>query len=321
MRLLGLDIGGANTKTSFTDGAELIKRSCYFPIWKKKHQLPSLLSDLINEYNPVKVGLTMSAELSDAFINKKEGVYYVLDSVESAFKGEIHVLSSDGVFISPDEAKANHMRVASANWAATSGYAAKRYDNGVLVDVGSTTTDIIPFRGGEVVALGKTDLRRLQCGELIYSGILRTNIATLTDCVPVDGVNTKISAEFFAQTADVYTILGLLKQKDYSSETPDGRGKSIKECCARIGRIVCADNLMLKDKTIKETAFYLKKQQIKKLSQAIKKISEKWGINQAYICGSGFPLGKEAATKAGLKAHKLEIDSSTALLDLLNKNS
>ena len=319
MRVLGLDIGGANIKTAFSGVDGLIQGSCYFPIWKRKQDLRPFLGKVVKDFKPEKIALTMTAKLSDAFSNKREGVNFILDSLEECFNGRIHILSTQGVFISPREARRYYMKVASANWVAISQYAAKKYDSGVLVDVGSTTTDIIPFKDGLIASEGETDLERLQKGELLYSGALRTNLATIADSVPVRGVDTRVSSEFFALTADIYRVLGDIKEIDYVCETPDGRGKSIKECVARIARVVCADSLMLDDVDIVGIARHLGDKQLDLFSGHIENTTGRWGLNKAFICGSGSFIAHKAACKAGLEVHKLEMNTASAMLALLSE--
>ncbi len=317
MKILGLDIGGANIKTAFSGVDGLIHGSCYLPIWERKHELKPFLRKVVDEFKPERVALTMTAELSDAFINKREGVNFILESVDECFNGGVLVLSTDGVFISPEEARREYMKVASANWVAISQYAAQRYDSGVLVDVGSTTTDIIPFSDGLLVPEARTDLERLQSSELLYTGALRTNLAAIADSVPVRGVETGVSSEFFALTADIYRILGDITECDYMCDTPDGRGKSIRECMARIARVVCADTLMLDEEEIRGIACYLRDRQLDRVKGGIEKIAGSRGLDKAFICGIGSFIAEKAASKAGLEIHRLEMNTASAMVNLL----
>ncbi|MEA1924322.1 MAG: hydantoinase/oxoprolinase family protein [Candidatus Altiarchaeota archaeon] len=319
MRVLGLDIGGANIKTAFLGVDGLIQGSCYFPIWKRKNELRLFLGKVVKEFKPEKVALSMTAELSDAFSNKQEGVNFILDSLEGCFEGRILVLSTQGLFIPPHEAREDYMKVASANWVAISQYAAKRYGSGMLVDVGSTTTDIIPFKNGLIASEGRTDLKRLQSCELVYSGALRTNLATIADSVPVRGMQTRVSSEFFASTADIYRILGDIKEKDYICDTPDGRDKSIKECMARIARIVCADTLMLDDENIVDIAQHLRDKQLDLIGGCIENTAGRWGLNKAFTCGSGSFIAQKAARKSGFEIQQLEMNTASAMLALLRE--
>ena len=49
----------------------------------------------------------------------------------------------------------------------------------LLVDMGSTTTDLIPLHDGAVTAKGYTDTQRLASDELLYIGVRRITRAAL----------------------------------------------------------------------------------------------------------------------------------------------
>ncbi|MCP8320989.1 MAG: H4MPT-linked C1 transfer pathway protein, partial [archaeon] len=84
MKIIGWDIGGANIKATLIEikdeKAFRIKTvTHYFPIWVEgKDRLPIILNNLkkeIAEDSSIDaIGLTMTAELSDVYETKKEGV-------------------------------------------------------------------------------------------------------------------------------------------------------------------------------------------------------------------------------------------------------
>jgi uncharacterized hydantoinase/oxoprolinase family protein len=76
---MGLDIGGANTKAAFLRAEngvvlEFKTASEYFPVWKDRNRLSSVLLALKEQLSGAAqldgVGLTMTAELSDAYQTK-----------------------------------------------------------------------------------------------------------------------------------------------------------------------------------------------------------------------------------------------------------
>jgi len=286
VNVVGLDVGGANTKIAFLrveNGAvETVKvASEYFPIWKRdKGELPALLEKLrlkmVESPGLDAVGVTMTAELSDAYPTKREGVNHVLDSVESAFPNlKIFVLDVNADLISPDEARAKPLHVASANWAATGWMASKIFSNCIVVDVGSTSTSIIPVVEGKVAAEGRNDLEKLINGELVYTGALRTNVAAIVNAVPIRGGVAKVSSELFATSGDVHLVLSNIKEGDYSVETADGRGKSRVEALARLARVVCADVEMLSENEIVDVAKYIYLKQIEQIVDGLKQVYER----------------------------------------------
>jgi probable H4MPT-linked C1 transfer pathway protein len=131
--------------------------------------------------------------------------------------------------------------VASANWLATASLLAFYLDEGLLVDVGSTTTDIVPFASRRVLALGFTDYTRLRCGELVYAGVVRTPVMAMARQVPVGGAWVPLMAECFATAADVYRLLGLLPE--YADKLPSAdRGEKTSPASARrLARMVGSD--------------------------------------------------------------------------------
>lgn len=86
--------------------------------------------------------------------------------------------------VDAEGAVSDPMNIAAANWVATSQIASAMSSDCIMVDVGSTTTDIIPIKDGFEAAKGRNDLERLGTGELVYTGTLRSNVATIVDRVP-----------------------------------------------------------------------------------------------------------------------------------------
>ena len=111
----------------------------------------------------------------------------------------------------------------------------------MLIDIGSTTTDLIPMAHGAVVARGRTDTERLQTGELVYAGVRRTPIHALATELPVRGVPTGLAAELFASTLDVYLTLGDLAPNPTDLSTADGRPATVGAAHDRLARMIGAD--------------------------------------------------------------------------------
>ncbi|MCX8176062.1 MAG: H4MPT-linked C1 transfer pathway protein [Candidatus Bathyarchaeota archaeon] len=317
INILGLDVGGANIKAAVLKAKGInVKRlktvTEYFPIWKVgKEKLPAILKKLIlklGEFN--FAGVTMTAELSDVYFTKIEGVKHVLRSVKKVLSPHpILVLNVDGELITVDEAENQPYKVASANWYASGWLASKIAKDCIVIDIGSTTTTITPVKNGRVSAEGKNDLEKLACGELVYTGALRTNVATVTQTLNVKGLSVKVSSEYFASTADVYLVLNEISRQDYTVDTADGRGKSMKEALARIARVVCADVNMLRKEEIISLAIQIADKQLSLIVEALSNVFKKHWKSEEYkstipifTAGvkSGF-LAKKAAIKAGFQ--------------------
>jgi len=318
IEVLGWDIGGANLKVTYMEAKnhKLSKVKTfieYFPIWKKgKEKLKEALEALKLKtkcLNPDLVSLTMTIELSDVYFSKREGVIHVLETMEKIFpKKEIKVLDVDGNLLSIDKAKENPLKVAAANWFATGWLVSKLSKDCIVIDTGSTTTSIIPVLNGKVVAKGKNDLEKLILGELVYTGALRTNVATIVSHIPLKGFLIPVSSEFFAQSGDVHLILGNIKPEEYSVDTPDGRGISILEASARIARVLCADLEMLSFNEIKSIANYIHEAQINQILNGLKTLLKNFNFDfkakPAYVTGLGKFLAFKALKKAGFNCIK-----------------
>jgi len=280
--VIGWDIGGANTKAAFirTENAnitELRTAMRYFPVWRHPENLGSVLNELKEEVCASEdvdcVGVTMTAELSDAYRTKREGVHHVLAQVAQAFPTiQVLVLNVDAQLRSLAEALKDPLRVAAANWAATGWLVSQLFHNCIVVDAGSTTTSIIPVVEGTVSVAGKTDLEKLVNGELVYTGSLRTNVAAIVNAVPTRVGLARVSSELFAQSGDVHLVLGNISAEDYTVETADGKGKTRSEALARLARIICADTEMLSEEEIVQIARHIYRRQVEQVTEGLRQV-------------------------------------------------
>ncbi|MEO1993669.1 MAG: hydantoinase/oxoprolinase family protein, partial [Planctomycetaceae bacterium] len=202
MHVLGLDIGGANLKAADSDGQAASRR---FAIWQAPEQLAAELSLLIQGLQKRApfdaIAVTMTAELADCFETKSHGVDHILHAVEKiAGPTPVFVWQTGAEFVTPDVAREFPLLVAAANWHALATFIGRLVPTGnsLLIDIGSTTTDIIPLSDGFPVPRGLTDVERLQSGELIYTGVRRTPIAAVTSAVPFRGSPCPLASELFA---------------------------------------------------------------------------------------------------------------------------
>lgn len=288
--ILGIDIGGANTKLASQDGSHT--EIHYLPLWKSS-RLPEVLKDIASRLKPDAVGVVMTGELADSFTDKDEGIRYIAGAVEEAF-ADVWYIDSSGT-----PAREAARSAAAANWAASAVLAGRDFGDGIFADTGSTTTDIIPVVNG-AAACAKTDLERLCRGELIYAGALRTNLAALLGRVELRGCTCRISSELFAITGDVYLLLGHIGSEAYNCETPDGAGKDIDSARRRLARVVCADIQELSEEEILSIAEQAKQKQVSEFAGALGVCADKWGLKLVVGCGLGEFLIEEAASRAGL---------------------
>lgn len=234
--MIGIDVGGANLKVVDGAGAHIH----YCPLWKE-----APLAGMLRGYaaSGENAAVVMSGELADSFEGKAAGIRFIVDAVKESFPDAVFY-GTDGTF--HDNAVPE---LAAANWLASADYLRGRYPGAVLLDVGSTTADIIPLGRFDDLR-GLTDLLRLQKGYLVYTGMLRTNVATLLHAVEINGVFTPVSTEYFACSGDAHLVLGQITPEMYTSTTPDGGPATVPAAMRRLARVVCADPEEIGDEAI-----------------------------------------------------------------------
>lgn len=305
--IIGWDVGGANIKAARIDKGRsepsVVERA--LPLWRELHRLPSALAEAADSLGPAStMAVTMTAELADCFTSKRQGVACVLDAFGTAFPlVEPWVYGTDGTFQPVAVARQRPYRVAAANWMASATLVARTFPDALFIDVGSTTTDIIPIVGGQVVARGKTDPARLRSGELVYTGVLRTPVCAVVRSVPLRGRRCRVAAEHFAVIADVHLWRGRIEESDYTCDTPDGRGRSRLEAGARLARMVCADLEMLGAAGITGIADHVARMQVRQIVSGLRQVIRRLGARcprVAVLAGQGAFVAREAADEVGL---------------------
>lgn len=242
MTTIGLDIGGANLKAS--DGCER-SISKPFALWKQPEKLADALGALVAEFGGVDGFLvTMTGELADCFQSKAEGVRFILDAVDRVAGGRpVNVWQTAGEFVDGQTAREFPLLTAAANWHALATWAGRAAPEGnaLLIDVGSTTTDIIPLESGVPMPQGRTDVERLVSGELVYSGVTRTPLSSIAHSAPYRDGYCPLAAEYFGSTRDVYLWLGDLAERPDVTDTADGRPATREGAHDRLARMLCCD--------------------------------------------------------------------------------
>jgi (4-(4-[2-(gamma-L-glutamylamino)ethyl]phenoxymethyl)furan-2-yl)methanamine synthase len=312
--VVGWDIGGVNTKVARVEaGAVLAVLSQAYEIQRDPGALGPVVSELARRVGFTdgdRHAVTMTAELSQMFRTKRDGVAFVLDALSSSFpSSSVSVYTVDGRFLPPADARGEPLAVAASNWAATARVVAREHPNAVLVDIGTTSTDVIPIVDGIVAAVGTTDPERLASGELVYTGALRTPVEAITHHVPVHGAAAGVSAESFALIGDVHVWRGDLSPEDYLVATPDGR-PAIREFAAeRLARVVCADREMLDERAISTIADAVAAAQVDMIAHAVGRVRERHpSLRTAVVSGLGAFIAARAARRAGLDVVRLADD-------------
>ena len=301
---IGLDVGGANLKVANGLGGAI---SVPFALWREPERLAEKIGGALRllslDTPPAGIALTMTGELADCYASKAEGVRSIVQATISASDGlPIRIATVDDVWLTPAEAIAQPLRVAAANWRLMARYALRWVDtgDGLLVDVGSTTMDLIPLCAGVVDSVGSTDTERLLAGELLYMGVRRTPVCAVISTLPYRGEACPVAAELFATTADAWLLLGELPESD-RLDTADGRPLSQANAVARLGRCVCADSseFTLQDAlaAVKAIAEQQEQQLAKAIERQIHPVRGK--PITLFLCGEGDFLVSRALKRLG----------------------
>lgn len=306
--LIGWDIGGAHLKAAAKAEGQIvcvIQKPC--PLWLGLCHLHYAITSILDQLKPApgcRHAVTMTGELADLFANREEGVFGLLRALcEHVPIENVFVFAGPRGFLAASQVKAKDtLAIASANWFAAGLHAASRVGQGLLIDIGSTTTDLLALRHGAVLTRGCNDYERLRHGELVYCGVVRTSLMSLARSVPFEGEWIGLMAEHFATTADVYRLTGeLLEHVDQSPAADDGE-KTSTASARRIARMLGRDIESPLGPVWKRLSAYFRERQLDILMQAcMRQLSRGLLDDNAPIIGAGVGrfLVQELANRIG----------------------
>ncbi|GLS28992.1 probable H4MPT-linked C1 transfer pathway protein [Mesorhizobium albiziae] len=240
----GFDIGGAHLKVTRAESGRIVDAvTIATPLWQGLDTLTAGLREAEPVYSGADVrAFTMTGELADVFPSREAGVAGLLERISAQFPGgEKLIYAGRSGFVGMNEAAGLANDIASANWHATAALVARLVGEALFVDMGSTTTDLIPVRGGAVANRGYSDAERLLSGELVYTGFTRTFLFGVASSAPVRGQITPLMNEYFASMADAHRMLGVLDESDDKHASADGQAKTVTGSMARLARMVGRD--------------------------------------------------------------------------------
>lgn len=290
MNWFGIDVGGANLKVSDEQSQAF---SQPFELWKYPDRLGEAIAELCSGL-PAGTGIaaTMTGELADCYETKAAGVRHITSALQQGAAGRrLLFYCVDGQFRSPQATDQSPVLAAASNWHALARFAARflPQQTGVLVDIGSTTTDIIPIAAGNVATASQTDVDRLLAGELVYSGVGRTPVCALLEALPWHGKLVPTAAELFATTADVYCLLGDNPTGKHDKSSADGRPMTEIYATDRLARQICADRDTFDSGDARVASAAIKRRQLELLSVALERVAAKLSSEpvDVLISGSG----------------------------------
>ncbi|MCA9230196.1 MAG: hypothetical protein KDA57_06070 [Planctomycetales bacterium] len=315
-KALALDVGGANLKLS--DGEDY---SCSqsFLLWREHSRLGTALADLLVQAPAAEVlAVTMTGELADCFATKAEGVGLILNAVEQAAGGRrVFVYLCDGRLVCPQVARTEAMLAAASNWHVLASYAGRfcNGEAGLLIDIGSTTCDLIPFDCERPRAIGRNDPERLAAGELVYTGVERSPICALAQELPWRGEACAVAQEVFATTLDAYLLLSELAEDANDRETADGRSRTKHDALGRLARMICADVTMFSDADGMGMAEAVRESQLRLLLTAARRVLNRIESPPAtiVISGQGEFLARHLIERLGTKGQVVSLAQELGL--------
>lgn len=296
----GYDVGGAHLKIALVEHARVVDvQQIPCPLWRGLNELETALGvaePLIRLAH--RHAVTMTAELTEIFDTREKGVVTILDQMNTHLNGNVSVFMGLKGFATTERAATDPMSAASANFLATCRLIAARRPKALLIDMGSTTTDIIPCDRPQ----GLTDAERLQTGELVYSGFTRTPIPSVTTRAPLAGQWQSLAGDAFATMADVRRILGEMSDDADQHGTTDGRGKSVAESLGRLARGFGRDADMRQLTTWQSAARYISERQLRAVHDGALQVLSRPGleVTSAVVAGVGASAAESIAIRLGL---------------------
>lgn len=304
--VIGWDVGGAHLKAARleADGRLSGVWQQHCPLWRGIEHLDQALNSILAAMpaTPSRHAITMTGEMTDLFENRDNGVHALVKRLCDLLGGadRVRFYAGEAGWMNVGATRLRPEAVASANWHATAAMVAARLGDALLVDIGSTTCDLIPVCHRSVATLSRSDSDRLAAGELIYSGVVRTPLMALTDRAPVKGRWTPLMAEHFATTADVYRVLGWLPEAADLYESADGGVKTAASSRIRLARMVGRDAGELPDAVWDELAAWFVDAQLDKITYAARQVLSRGLLPPTapvVFAGSGAFLAKRLAAR------------------------
>lgn len=288
---IGWDIGGAHLKVACVDknGKINLVEQLATPLWKGLDCLKKSIPLVINQL-PAGAhthALTMTAELVDVFEDRESGLNSLITLCEEFIGNDISFYTVQGEILKLNNVRNKLEQIASANWHASVTYAASRIDSGLFIDAGSTTTDIIPFSNNKLMNRGHDDQSRLRFDELVYTGVIRTPLMSLTQKVPFRGEWQSLAAEHFANTADVYRVLRCITEDDDLMDTADGKAKDIASSVRRLARMLGTDSNNVEPDRWNKLAQYFEEVHLQLLTKATLRVLTNSNEQMPTIVGAG----------------------------------
>ena len=309
--VLGWDIGGAHVKACLLrDGrvVEVAQWAC--PLWQGIEHLERVLHLAHTRWPQLGRAVhavTMTGEMTDLFEHREDGVRRIAAILTNALaptaSDALRFFAGEARWCRPAEVAAHWEQIASANWLATASHAAQCIAEGVLIDIGSTTTDLIAFRAGRVLGGSRSDAQRLATGELVYHGVVRTPLCALGPRIAWRGGELNVMNEFFATAADVYRLTGELDHAHDLHPSADNAPKDLPATRRRLARMIGLDARDAAPDDWLAFAHTWRAKQVDELAGQLRRVIAAHGLSEAAVAlgaGCGDFLVADLLAQAGV---------------------
>ena len=304
--VLAFDIGGANIKAA--DGIGWV-HSEPFELWRRRSELPAALARIVSSRHPRRVVATMTGEIADCYASRQEGVADIVAAVAAATRAAVGsgcpvgIYLVDGLIVPPEEAVHRPLDAAASNWHAVARLAATvtTTDRAFLIDIGSTTTDIVPLVGRAPAPAGRDDVKRMAVGELVYTGVERTPVAAIVRSLPWRGRLHPVASELFAQSLDAWLLLGGLDEDATPLNTADGGPATRAAAQRRLARMLLADPEEVTEDEAIAMATWCADRQSLLVARALRRVAAScgWQPRSIVLSGHGACLARRALARVG----------------------
>jgi probable H4MPT-linked C1 transfer pathway protein len=308
--LLAFDVGGANIKAA--DGLGWI-HSERFELWRRPGELSAALARIVRLRCPDRVVATMTGEIADCYPSRQAGVERIVAALLSAAEASgrtvpLGIYLVDGSIVPTAEAIARPLAAAAANWHAmarlAAGHAAT--DRAIVIDAGSTTTDIVALHAGAAAPLAHDDAGRMAAGELVYTGVERTPLAAIVRSLPRVAADRSrrlqpIASERFADSRDAWLLLGGIPEEPLSRDTADGGPATCAAARVRLARMLLLDPGDFSAADARAAAEWCAEAQARIVARAVRRVAAAhgWLPTSIVVSGHGGCLARRAIARLG----------------------
>ena len=197
----------------------------------------------------------------------------ILSNCSNYIKGKTLFFANNGKYVNYDTAIKSTEKLFSTNWILTSKFLNYKKNIDLIIDVGSTTTDII-FKDMNIEN-NINDHMRLTNKTLLYLGVVRTPLPMIADNIKYKGRDISLVNEVFATTGDIFNINNDIDFSDLDYLGSDNLQFTKENSFTRLARVIGLDYKDCQEKHLIDVANNFKNIFISKIIDNIRAIDKK----------------------------------------------